>query len=157
MDAKTVEQSKATIANLMQPEHANQSGNVHGGEIMKLMDHAAGIVAARHARKNVVTARVDQLEFHQPVHIGNLVTCSGYLTFVGRSSMEVFLTVTVEDVTKNDDPKVALTAYFTMVAINKEGRPEPVPTLQISTAEEQALFDEGKLRYERYKQKQRQG
>ena len=157
MDAKTVEQSKVTIGNLMQPEHANPSGNVHGGEIMKLMDHAAGIVAARHARKNVVTARVDQLEFHQPVHIGNLVTCSGYLTFVGRSSMEVFLTVTVEDVTKNDDPKVALTAYFTMVAINKDGRPEPVPKLAIRTPEEQVLFDEGKVRYERYKQKQRQG
>ena len=56
MDAKTVEQSKVTIGNLMQPEHANPSGNVHGGEIMKMMDHAAGIVAARHSRKNVVTA-----------------------------------------------------------------------------------------------------
>ena len=157
MNAKTVEKSKATIANLMMPEHANHTGNVHGGEIMKLMDHAAGIVAARHARKSVVTARVDQLEFHQPVHVANLVTCSGYLTFVGRSSMEVFLTVTVEDVTKDDDPKVALTAYFTMVAINKDGRPEAVPPLQTITPEEQALFEEGKLRYERYKQKQRQG
>ena len=125
MDAKTVEQSKVTIGNLMQPEHANPSGNVHGGD--------------------------------QPMHIGTLVTCTGYLTFVGRSSMEVFLTVTVEDVTKDDDPKVALTAYFTMVAINKDGRPEPVPKLAIRTPEEQVLFDEGKVRYERYKQKQRQG
>ena len=71
--------------------------------------------------------------------------------------MEVFLTVTVEDVTKDDDPKVALTAYFTMVAINRDGRPEPVPKLAIRTPEEQVLFDEGKVRYERYKQKQRQG
>ncbi len=59
IEAKTVEQTKIIVGSLMQPEHANIAGNVHGGEIMKMMDNAAGIAAARHSRSNVVTARVD--------------------------------------------------------------------------------------------------
>ncbi len=151
IEAKTVAQSKVTIGNLMQPEQANMYGNVHGGEIMKLMDHAAGIVALRHARANVVTARVDKMEFHYPIHVGNLVTCSGQLTFVGRSSMEVFVEVFVEDLHKETDAKLALTAFFTMVALDSDEKPMRVPALAITNAEEQALFEAGRQRYLAYK------
>lgn len=137
----------------MQPEQANMYGNVHGGDIMKLMDHAAGIVSLRHARTNVVTARVDQMEFHYPIHVGNLVTCVGQLTFVGHSSMEVFVTVMVEDLHKEEDAKLALTAFFTMVALNEEGKPTQVPPLHISDDEERTLFEEGRQRYLTYRQK----
>ncbi|MDR3565984.1 MAG: acyl-CoA thioesterase [Negativicutes bacterium] len=153
MKSKTVEQSKVSVGNLMQPEQANMFGNVHGGEIMKLMDHAAGIVALRHARSNVVTARVDKLEFHYPIHIGNLVTCAGQLTFVGNSSMEVAVTVRVEDLYKEELPKVALTAFFTMVALDKNGKPAPVAALHMTNDEERKLFEEGRQRYLLYKQK----
>lgn len=156
MHAKTVAQSKVTIGNLMQPEHANQSGNVHGGEIMKMMDHAAGIVAARHARMNVVTARVDNLEFHLPMHVGNLVTCEAHLTFVGKSSMEVAVTVLVEDLLKEEDAKVALTALFTMVALGADGKPAVVPSLRLVTDEEKRAFIEGKQRYLAYRQQREQ-
>ncbi len=151
MEAKTVAQSKVTIGNLMQPEQANMCGNVHGGEIMKLMDHAAGIVALRHARANVVTARVDKMEFHYPIHVGNLVTCSGKLTFVGRSSMEVFVSAFVEDLHKEADANLALTAFFTMVALDSNEKPIRVPSLEITNHEEQALFEEGRQRYLAYK------
>ena len=145
--SKTVEQSRVCIGSLMQPDQSNIAGNVHGGEIMKLMDNTAGIVARKHARSNVVTARVDKLEFHLPIHIGNLVTFQGQLIFVGSKSMEVLITVLVEDLAKEELPKVALTAYFTMVALDKDGKPTPVPSLEITNDEEQKLYEEGKQRY----------
>lgn len=151
MNSKTVEQSKVIVGSLMQPAQANIAGNVHGGEVMKLMDNAGGIVARRHARTNVVTARVDILEFHQPIHIGNYVKCVGQLTFVGKSSMEVLLTVTVEDLSKEEAPKTALTGYFTFVSIDENGKPVPVPTLEICNEEEARRYEEGKQRYLKYK------
>ena len=154
---KTAEQSKVSIGNLMHLEQANMNGNVHGGEIMKFMDNAAGIVAGRHARANVVTARVESLEFHCPIHIGNLVTCLGQLSFVGNSSMEVFIKVLVEDLTKEESPKIASTALFTMVAVDKNGQPLSVPPLEITNEEERKLFEEGKKRYLAYKQKRSKG
>lgn len=138
----------------MLPENANLNGNVHGGVIMKMMDNTAGIVARKHARTNVVTARVDMLEFHHPIHIGNLVTCKGNLIYVGNSSMEVLVTVFVEDLNKEEDnQKRALTGYFTMVALDDEGKPTKVPSLDTASEEEKRLFNEGKKRYLEYKQK----
>lgn len=136
----------------MQPEHANISGNVHGGEIMKMMDNAAGIASARHSRSNVVTARVDGLEFHLPIHIGNYVKCLCQLTFVGNSSMEVLVTVMVEDMKLDEAPKIALTGYFTFVAIDDSGRPKIVPKLKPINDEEIKLYEDGKKRYLKYKE-----
>jgi acyl-CoA hydrolase len=153
MNSKTVEHSQLTMALLMLPEHANPVGNVHGGEIMKLMDNTAGVVAHRHARMQVVTLRVDEMEFLQPIRIGNLVMCHAKMTFVGRSSMEVAVEVTVEDLTKDEPAKAALTAYFTFVALDSQGNPCPVPALELITEEEQRLFEAGRQRYLNYKQR----
>lgn len=140
----------------MQPEQANSVGRVHGGEIIKLMDNAAGIVAMRHARTTCVTARVDKLEFHLPINVGNLVTCIGQLTFVGKSSMEVLVTVFVEDLSKDEEAKIALTGFFTMVALGKSEAATTVPPLEITTDEERKFFEEGQHRYLEYKQKRNQ-
>ena len=153
MTAKTVEDSRLTMALLMLPEHAYPVGNVHGGEIMKLMDNTAGVVAQRHARMQVVTLRVDELEFLQPIRIGNLVMCHAIMTFVGRSSMEVAVEVTVEDLTKDELAKTALTAYFTFVALDEQGNPCPAPALELISAEDRRLFEEGRQRYLNYKQR----
>ncbi len=152
--SKTIDQSRVSIGNLMLPEHANPSGNVHGGEIMKLMDQAAGIVALRHARTNAVTARVDSLEFHQAVHVGNLLTCEAHLVFVGRSSMEVAVTVLVEDLFRDEEAKVALTGRFTMVSLSN-GKPADVPQLRLTTAAEQDAFEQGRQRYLDYQQQRK--
>lgn len=148
---KTVEQTKLTYGSLMLPEHANISGNVHGGEIMKMMDNAGGVVARRHSRSNLVTARVDALEFHHPIHVGNYVSCVCEMNFVGVSSMEVMVKVVVEDLKYDREPKVALTGYFTYVAIDENGKAIPVPRLKLTTDEEVRCFNEGKERYIRYK------
>lgn len=155
MQGKPVNYSQVIMSNLMLPQQANTKGNVHGGEIMKMMDSTAGVVAQRHARTNVVTARVDQLEFHLPIHIGNVVTCYGKLIFVGNSSMEVLVTVTVEDVSKDEEPKTALTAYFTLVSLDEKGKPQQVPPLELVSEEERLLFQEGLRRYHAHKEKRK--
>ena len=156
MEDKTVASSALIMSVVMQPDQANPSGNVHGGEIMKLMDNAAYVVAQRHARTNVVTARVDELIFHQPIYVGNLVTCHAFLTFVNRSSMEVVVTVAVENLFSESPGKCALTAYFTMVALNVGGKPLSVLPLKLETEEEKIRFEEGRRRHELNRSKKKE-
>ena len=155
MEAKTVSYSKTIMSQIVLPEQANPAGNIHGGEIMKMMDNTAYVVARKHCRTNVVTARVDELEFYQPVVVGQLVTCKGQLVFVGRSSMEVLVQVEVEDLSSDQPPIVALKAFFTMVALDENCRPVEVPRLILETDEEKKTFDEGRKRYQAYKRKRR--
>ena len=133
------------------PNHANSEGNVHGGEIIKLMDNAAYVVARKHSRKNVVTGRVDELQFHLPVYVGDLITCKAKLIFVGSSSMEISVRVEVEDLETDKTPQKALTARFTMVALDDEGSPVTVPGLILETEAEKKAYQAGKERYESYK------
>lgn len=153
MTEKTISYSCTVMSQVMLPSQANQAGNVHGGEIMKFMDSAAAVVARKHARANVVTARVDELEFHLPIFVGELITCKAHLVFVGTSSMEVSVTVEVEDLMSEQPSKTALTAFFTMVALDRKGRPIPVPCLRLDQPEEKDCFEEGRTRYESYKKK----
>ncbi|NLM51611.1 MAG: acyl-CoA thioesterase [Firmicutes bacterium] len=149
---KTVSDSRTTLSQVMQVNMANPAGNIHGGEIMKIMDTAAGAAAKRHARSNVVTARVTEMEFLVPVHVGDLVICTAELAFVGHSSMEVLVTVEVENPLIEAPPKVALTGYFTMVAIDENGKSKKVPELVVETPEEKKRYEEReKIYWERKK------
>ncbi|MDU4960447.1 MAG: acyl-CoA thioesterase [Sporomusaceae bacterium] len=153
---KSSSDSRIVISQVMMPSQANVAGNVHGGEIIKLMDSTAYAAARRYARSNVVTARVDELEFHLPIFIGDLVICTGQVVYAGKSSMEVAVNVDVEDL-ESDGRKRALSAFFTMVALDKKGRPNMVPELLLDTEAEKAAFEEGKRRYEAHKLKKRSG
>jgi Acyl-CoA hydrolase len=145
--AKTIKQSRSVISDLIQPSQANPAGNAHGGEIMKMMDNCGGVAAMRHAKTNVVTIRVDELIFYNPVYVGQLVTCEAELVYVGRTSMEVKITVKVEDMKSECDEKIALSAYFTYVALDKNGVPCEVPRLLTQTDEEREAFEMGHQRY----------
>lgn len=147
MEGKTVVESAVTMAQVMQPSQANAAGNVHGGEIMMIMDNAAGVVAARHTRSNVVTARVESISFFKPIYVGNLVTVCARLGFVSRHTMEIELEVTAEDLPTGAQAQ-ALTAYFIMVALDPEGRPKEVPPLVLQTDQERDRFEQGRRRYE---------
>lgn len=153
MDKRTISYSYTLMSQVMLPSQANPAGNVHGGEIMKIMDTAAGVVGKKHARTNVVTARVDELEFHSPIFIGELLTCKAHLVYVGRSSMEISVTVEVDDLRTDEPPRKALSAYFTMVALDKAGLPTQVPSLVLESQEEEEAFSEGQKRYMAYKKK----
>ena len=146
------ENNRIVISQVMMPSQANPNGNVHGGEIMKMMDSTAYAAARKYARSNVVTARVDELEFHQPILIGDLVTCTADIVFVGHSSMEIAVNVEVEDLDHEGKPQKALSAYFTMVALDRNSRPKAVPPLILDTEEAREAFEAGRQRYEHHKQ-----
>lgn len=137
---------KIIMSQVMLPHQANVAGNVHGGEIMKFMDTTAGAAAMRYSKSNCVTARVDELQFHLPIFVGALVTCTATLVYVGKSSMEVFVNVEVEDLESTNGPEKALSAYFTMVAMGRNGRPQTVPAYTPETEEEIAAYEEAKAR-----------
>jgi acyl-CoA hydrolase len=119
---------------------------------MKLMDTAAGVVAARHAHSNVVTVKVEELNFIRPVHIGELVFVQASLTFASRTSMEIRVEVETESLA-TEKRQTALTAYFIYVALDQNGRPMEVPPLLITTEEGKRRFEEGRKRYQERKRK----
>jgi len=134
-DPKTVAGSKTVMSRTMLPSDANPYGNVHGGEIMRLIDEVAGAAATRHARARVVTARIDELSFLAPVYVGHLVTAKASVNHVGRTSMEVGVRVDSEDLLTGGSVHVA-SAYLVFVAIDERGRPVPLPPLTAETADE---------------------
>lgn len=137
---------------IMMPIHANNQGAIHGGELMKLMDEVAGIVGLKHSKGSVVTARVDELVFHKPVHIGDIVTCTGQLTYVGTTSMQVMVTIIVNDWRDYSKAETALTSFFTIVHI-KDGKPAKVPELIITTEQEATLYKLGEKKHMEIKSK----
>jgi len=150
MEGRTVDHSAVTMSQLILPHQAGRAGYAHGGEILKVMDTAAGVVAVRHAHTEVVTARVEGVNFYCPIKVTNLVIIDAFLTFVGRSTMEVRVEVTREDIIKEEKTQ-ALTAYFIMVALDDRGKPTEVPPLILSSGEEKERWEQGKRRYERCK------
>lgn len=131
---------------IMEPRLSNVHGTAHGGELMKIMDTTAGIAAAKHARGDVVTARVDEIVFHRPIRIGDIVTCTAQLCYVGRTSMQVMVRIAVHGLQDGQAPETALTAFFTMVHM-EEGKPAPVPPLVPATEEERELHRLGEAKY----------
>jgi len=147
MEGKRVEESSAVMSQLMSHQDTNLAGNVHGGVIMKLIDTAAGVAAVRHSRSNVVTASIDRLDFHHPVFVGDLLTLRATLNFIGRTSMEVGVRVETENPMTGERRHTA-SAYLTYVALDRDGRPIPLPPLILETEEEMRRNREAKARRE---------
>jgi len=131
----------------MDLRHTNLMGNVHGGEIMRLIDSAAGIAASRHAGGPVVTASLDQMSFLHPVHIGNVLFVHASVNDVGRTSMEVGVRVEAEDLFSGRRTHTS-SAYLVFVALDEQGRPRPVPALEPETEVERRRQAEAKIRRE---------
>ncbi len=85
----TVLASQTTLANLVQPSDCTASGHLTGGSLMKMMDNAAGICAARHCMERVVTACIDEIDFHAPITNGQMVFVTARLVYISKKSMEV--------------------------------------------------------------------
>jgi acyl-CoA hydrolase len=145
MEAKRVKDSNVITAQMMIPQDANPAGNVHGGVVVKIIDEAAGVVAARHARTNVVTASIDRMDFHTPVLVGDLLFFKASLNYVGRTSMEIGVRVEAENLITGEVRRAA-SAYLTFVALDREGRPVPVPPLILETDEERRRNSDARAR-----------
>jgi acyl-CoA hydrolase len=142
-----VEQSRASVVRLTIPTDANFTGNVFGGELLNEVDRVAYITATRHCQTNCVTASFDRVDFLAPVHVGEVVEFDARVTYVGRTSMEVWVRIRAEPLAGGSREPVA-EAFVTMVAVDANGRPTPVPPLATTTEEERRRFDEGRRRME---------
>jgi acyl-CoA thioesterase YciA len=114
------------VRTLAMPADTNPSGDIFGGWVLAQMDLAAGIVAAQRAQGRVATAALDGMSFHKPVYVGDLVSCYAQVVRVGRSSMTVQVDTFVLRRRTGDEVKVT-EGRFTLVAIDEEGRPRPLP------------------------------
>ncbi|MES3011618.1 MAG: acyl-CoA thioesterase [Pseudomonadota bacterium] len=119
---------------LMTPDTANFSGKVHGGTILKLLDQVAYACASRYAGRYVVTLSVDQVMFRQAIQVGELVSFLASVNHTGTSSMEVGIRVVAEDI-RGKLVRHVNSCFFTMVAVDDDGRPVAVPPLTPSTPE----------------------
>jgi len=137
--------SHVTIAQLMLPEHANSSGNVHGGWIMKLVDEVGALACMRHSRHRVVTVAIDQMTFRQPIRIGDLVKLDAEVTFTGHTSMEVEVLVTAENPITGECTHTNK-AYLVYVALGDDQKPVAVPSLLIDTQEQKDRMAEANKR-----------
>jgi acyl-CoA hydrolase len=145
MDLSRPSETSSVLTRWMGLEDANTGGYVHGGVIMRLCDEVAGIAAIRHCGTRVVTAGVDRMTFLDPVHVGQLVTFWATVNAAWRTSMEVGVRVESEDIRTRQIAHTS-TAYLTMVALNEDGRPAPVPALMPDTPEEHRREHEAQLR-----------
>lgn len=134
------------LSQIMQPFHANPGGTIHGGEVMKLMDNAAGAAAMKYTNKYCVTVRVDELVFKKPVYVGSLAMCTASIVYVGKTSMDVYVTVATEDLESSGEPQVVQSAYFTLVCIGREGKPQRVPPFLPETEDELKHYKDVKQR-----------
>lgn len=147
LQGKPVSASRITIAQLMQPEHANNLGNVHGGEIMKLVDEVGALACMRHAQQRVVTVAIDRMTFRQPIKIGDLVILNAEVSFVGRTSLEAEVHVEAENPITGERTHTN-TAYLVYVALDENGKPIPVPPLIPETEEQRRRMEAGRARQE---------
>lgn len=154
---KPVSFSETTMTELMMPNMANSLGNVFGGVILSLVDRAAAVAAIRHAGGPCVTVSVDQVEFREPIHVGELVIARATVNYVGRTSMEVGVRIEAEDIAAGTR-RHTNSCYLTFVAIDENERPRPVGPVVPETDEERRRFREAGLRRQfRIEQRQATG
>jgi acyl-CoA hydrolase len=142
---KRPSESRTELAELMMPQHANILGKVFGGTILAMLDKAAAAASIRHCGRVCVTAHFDQVTFHGPIEIGELVRIVGTVNATGRTSMEVGVQVFAMNM-RTGESRPTNTCYVTMVAIDEQGRPVPVPPLLVETDEERRLEVEAQAR-----------
>jgi acyl-CoA hydrolase len=139
------QEKSLTMTVLMTPDMANFSGNVHGGSLLKLLDQVAYACAAKYCKNYVVTAALDQVFFKQQVNVGELVTFYAHVNYVGRSSMEIGVKVVAENL-RTEAKRHTTSCYFTMVAIDEQGKSIEVPRLQLETEAEKKHYIAAEVR-----------
>lgn len=140
-----VKESHVEMTQLVLPNDTNQRRNLHGGRLMEWIDIAAAIAAQRHSNRICVTAAVDQLVFHEPIHLGEVVTLRAVVNRAFATSMEVGVEVSAEN-QLTGTRKLANTAFLTFVAINEDERPVIVEPIIPQTAEERRRYRDALVR-----------
>ncbi|GAA2569862.1 hypothetical protein GCM10010435_49940 [Winogradskya consettensis] len=140
--------SELTLSQIMDQHHTNLMGTVHGGRILNLIDSVAGVVAARHSDGPAVTAAMDETAFLQAVRVGDVVHVLARITWAGRSSMEVAVTVTADRWDRAVPATMVATSHLVMVAVDDDGKPRRIPPLLPETDEDRRNFRRAEIRRE---------
>jgi acyl-CoA hydrolase len=138
--ARPARDSQHETSELMMPQHANNLGHVFGGVVLSMMDKAAAVSAIRHARTTCVTVSVDSVEFREPIHLGELLIMKAQVNFVGRTSMEIGVRVEAENLLSGIR-RHTNSCYLTFVAVDRHGRPVPIPKIVPGTDEEKSRYE----------------
>ncbi|NEU29246.1 acyl-CoA thioesterase [bacterium LRH843] len=152
MEGKKASESRTIFTNLVLPPDTNNHGTIFGGNVMAYIDKVASISAMRHARKAIVTASSDSLDFIAPIRIGEAICLEGFVTFTKNTSMEIFVKVEAEDLLTGEK-RLTATSYLTFVALDENGKPTPVPPVIPETEEEKYHFETAKERDEQRKKR----
>ncbi len=141
---KTPKESFVSMTELVLPNDTNTLNNLMGGKLMHWMDVVSAIAGQKHCNSIVVTASVDNISFRSPIQLGNVVTLRAKVTRAFNSSVEIRIDVEAENIPegKKFDSN---SAYFTFVAVDKNGHPVEVPEVVPETDEERELYN-GALR-----------
>ncbi len=154
-ESKFCSESLVVKTSIVFPTDTNTYGTLFGGKLMAYIDDTAAISAMRHARRGIVTASTDSVDFLYPIHEGNAVCLEAFVTYTGSSSMEVFVKVTAEDLISGERHLCAL-SFLTMVAIDEHGKPTKVPKVIPQTEEEKSLYESAKERAEARKKRKKE-
>lgn len=144
--SKFVRESQVQMVELVLPNDTNMLGNLLGGKLMHWIDIAAALAASRHCNNIAVTAAVDNLQFHKPIKLGDIIRLKASVNRAFKTSMEVGVKVEVENI-KFGEVFHSNSAYLTFVNVDKEsGRPIPVPEIIPESDEEKRRFEHAKKR-----------
>ena len=152
MSKKTVSKSEVVMHELVLPNETNVHGNIFGGKVMYYMDMCAAMSAYKHARKPVVTASVDRLNFLAPAKMGDIIVLKSLVNYVSKTSMEVGVKIESENPLTGEVRHTA-SAHLTFVALNKDNKPTSVDPIVPESDDEVRRYDRGKERYLLRKQK----
>lgn len=138
--AKYVHESRTIKESLVLPPDTNHHGTMFGGEVMAYIDDVATITATKHARRPVVTASTDSVDFLHPIKAGSSVRLESFVTWTHKTSMEIFVRIVSEDLLTGEKI-VCATSFLTFVALDETGKPVSVPPVMPETPEEIALHE----------------
>lgn len=155
MEKKPCSNSRTVKTAQILPPDANAYGTLFGGKLMAHIDDVAAISAVRHARKSVVTASTDSVDFLHPVKVGDSICVEGFVTSVHNTSMEVFVKVVKEGLL-TAEKTVCATAFLTFVALGENGKPDVVPRIYPETEMEKMLYEGAELRRERRNERRKE-
>lgn len=152
IEKKYCKESRCVKTSHVMPSDTNNHDTLFGGRLMSYIDDIASIAAMRHCRNQVVTASTDSVDFLHPIRPGDSVCLEAYVTYTGKSSMEVFVKVIAENLLTGER-KIAATSFLTFVALNEEKKKILVPAVIPETEEEKKLHETAPLRAELRKQR----
>ncbi len=148
---RSVNFSRTTITELMIPSYANFGGKIHGGQILSLMDKVAYACAAKHAGGYCVTVSMNAVDFLAPVEVGDLVHLHASVNYVGKSSIVIGIKVVAENI-HTGESRHTNSSYLTMVSIDENKKPKPVPGLILETKQDIRRFLQAMKRKELIKE-----